>query len=284
MRSIDLYSAIRAVDDDILERSETTACKRNKKNGWLKWGAMAACFGLILTAALVTLPGILKGTGGVVPPPAPDPGPVISSTTSLLDYMALMNLDAKEIVNPELFETAEMPVITKEQLKAAIENNTTVQGTVTALNSVCVQDTDTAWYITTMTIAVEEVLNGTADSEVQIVCASNYNEILDSNMVPAPGLSGCHEGMRSVFVLRKIYNEPWTIAGTEIYPTSLGEYFVLYQLERDENTLIFADQNITVSLDESSVLPDKGSAPAECPDTTIIPGFDLDEPNEPAAS
>lgn len=28
-------------------------------------------------------------------------------------------------------------------------------------------------------------------------------------------------------------------------------------------------------------IPDKGSAPAEYPYTTIVPGFDLDEPNEP---
>ena len=38
MRSIDLYTAIRAVDDDILERSEDAACERKKKSGWLKWG------------------------------------------------------------------------------------------------------------------------------------------------------------------------------------------------------------------------------------------------------
>ncbi|MDE6456012.1 MAG: hypothetical protein K2L38_08950 [Dysosmobacter sp.] len=28
-------------------------------------------------------------------------------------------------------------------------------------------------------------------------------------------------------------------------------------------------------------LPGKGSAPTEYPDTTIVPGFDLEEPNEP---
>ena len=61
MRSIDLYTAVRAVDDDILERSETAVCGQ-KKNGWLKWGTMAACFGLILTVALTTLPGILEGS------------------------------------------------------------------------------------------------------------------------------------------------------------------------------------------------------------------------------
>ena len=51
MRSIDLYTAVRAVDDDILERSET-AVYGQKKNGWLKWGAMAACICLCVVGAI----------------------------------------------------------------------------------------------------------------------------------------------------------------------------------------------------------------------------------------
>ncbi len=77
MRSLDLYTAMRAVDDDILERSET-ASYGQKKNGWLTWGAIAACFGLLLTVALTTLPGILKGPNKIEPPPDPNPGPAVS--------------------------------------------------------------------------------------------------------------------------------------------------------------------------------------------------------------
>ena len=55
MRSIDLYTAIRAVDDDILERSENAACERKKKSGWLKWGVMAACLCLVIAGTLDTL-------------------------------------------------------------------------------------------------------------------------------------------------------------------------------------------------------------------------------------
>lgn len=47
MRSIELYTAFHAIDDDILERSETAAGGR-KKNGWLRWGALAACLLLII--------------------------------------------------------------------------------------------------------------------------------------------------------------------------------------------------------------------------------------------
>ena len=80
MRSIDLYNAICAVDDDILQRSEDAAGGR-KKSGWRKWGVMAACLGLIVTAAVAALPGLLNGPGGVVPPP--DPGPVFSDGDKL---------------------------------------------------------------------------------------------------------------------------------------------------------------------------------------------------------
>ena len=53
MRSIDLYTAVRAVDDDILERSENAAY-RQKKNGWLKWGAMvAACLCIVVGATAI---------------------------------------------------------------------------------------------------------------------------------------------------------------------------------------------------------------------------------------
>ncbi len=44
MTSKDLYNAIGKVDDDILEQSEIA----KKNNGWLKWGAVAACLCLII--------------------------------------------------------------------------------------------------------------------------------------------------------------------------------------------------------------------------------------------
>ncbi len=48
MNSKDLYNAIGKVDEDILEQSETA----KKKNGWLKWGAIAACLCLAIGAIL----------------------------------------------------------------------------------------------------------------------------------------------------------------------------------------------------------------------------------------
>ena len=69
-------SALGKINDKYI--MEAAICERRKKSAWLKWGAMAACFGLTLIAAMVTFPGILKEPGNVVPPPASDSEPVIS--------------------------------------------------------------------------------------------------------------------------------------------------------------------------------------------------------------
>ena len=68
--------ALGKVDDKYI--MESAAYEQKKKTRWQKWGMMAACFCLLLTAAAM-LPGVLKGTGGVLPPTGPVvPGPVTS--------------------------------------------------------------------------------------------------------------------------------------------------------------------------------------------------------------
>lgn len=52
MRTINLYNAFHAVDDDILERSEA-AIGGQKKNGWLKWGVLAACLSIVVIRFVV---------------------------------------------------------------------------------------------------------------------------------------------------------------------------------------------------------------------------------------
>ena len=70
MNAVQFSHALGKVNDKYV--TEAIAFARKKNSGRLKWGALAACFGLILTAAVMALPGILRGSGGVVPPPAPD--------------------------------------------------------------------------------------------------------------------------------------------------------------------------------------------------------------------
>ena len=75
MNAVQFSGALGKVNDRYI--MEAAAYERKRSGGRLKWGALAACLGLILTAAMMTLPGILKGPGSAVPPPAPDvPAPV----------------------------------------------------------------------------------------------------------------------------------------------------------------------------------------------------------------
>lgn len=61
MNSKDLYHAINKVDDDILERSETT----KRRHNWLKWAAMAACLGLVIGGGIFWKSSRQTGPGGL---------------------------------------------------------------------------------------------------------------------------------------------------------------------------------------------------------------------------
>ena len=76
MNAAQFSHALGKVNDKYI--MEAITYERKKKSGWLKWGVMAACFGLILTAALTTLPGILKGPNKIEPSPNPGLGSAVS--------------------------------------------------------------------------------------------------------------------------------------------------------------------------------------------------------------
>lgn len=61
MNSKDLYNAINKVDDDILERSETT----KRRHNWLKWAAMAACLSLVIGGGIFWKSSRQTGPGGL---------------------------------------------------------------------------------------------------------------------------------------------------------------------------------------------------------------------------
>lgn len=61
-----LYQAFNHVDDEILERSNTSSGSR-KKNIWVKWGAMAACLCLVV-AVIPFVSNVLQHKGGTGDP------------------------------------------------------------------------------------------------------------------------------------------------------------------------------------------------------------------------
>ena len=81
MNAEQFSSALGKVNDKYI--MEAVAYERKKKNDWLKWGALAACFGLIFTMTMAMLPSILRGHGNIEPPSNPDvPGPVATNEDS----------------------------------------------------------------------------------------------------------------------------------------------------------------------------------------------------------
>ena len=71
MKTPRIANALNQVDEDIV--SGAARAKKVKKNNWLKWGSIAACFVVMLAAMLTVMPMLFEEDSPVVPP---DNGPV----------------------------------------------------------------------------------------------------------------------------------------------------------------------------------------------------------------
>lgn len=81
MRKEDFFEVLGELDDDIVKGAKSPVDVTKKTivtvHRWTKWGPIAACFCLILTAAMLTFPGILKTPDHIMPPSGPNPGAVV---------------------------------------------------------------------------------------------------------------------------------------------------------------------------------------------------------------
>ena len=65
MKTPRIVNAVGHIDDDLV--SGATRAKAVKKNAWLKWGSIAACFAIMLMAAVVAVPMMFGGDDPVSP-------------------------------------------------------------------------------------------------------------------------------------------------------------------------------------------------------------------------
>ena len=65
MKTPRIVNAVGHIDDDLV--SGATRAKAVKKNAWLKWGSIAACFAIMLMAAVVAVPMMFGGDDPVPP-------------------------------------------------------------------------------------------------------------------------------------------------------------------------------------------------------------------------
>ncbi len=340
MRSIDLYNAVCAVDDDILERSEITAGGQ-KKSGWLKWGVMAACFGLIVTVAMAALPGLLKGTGGIVPPSNPISGPVVSDNDNQPSDEPIQPPSEGEITinwdNVTVNESAGLaseavlpypdPALYEKEIWGQKEiadyygwelNVPYVPDGLTsggnAVTAVVFRDRATGKVIddeVSRGFWVDFWEDGSPKSDDDIVIPKGFTITVSKLGILHCGLLPVDEECVTDFggvpvTLRHCSMKHGPFDPTKKAPDGLSNmpagYYDVYtasftldgveyeieaqRLELEEVIKIVASI-INMPYSEDFVvgsvkdIPDKGSAPTEYPDTIIVPGFDLDEPDEP---
>ena len=209
-----------------------------KKHGWVKWGFIAACICFVIIAAL-SIPKLVQQ---------------ISQSAKqrlLISYLQELNMNAEKISSPVFFSTYEMPALSKEQVIESIQNNTTILGTVSSIDCASIKDDDKTWFITAIDITIDDVLTGIIDSDTaHVVCAATYSGVADSQMVPINAVPDIREGMKAAFVLSKLSGEPWEIAGKEVDPHILGDFYIVYKLDYLDDVLTYSEQNISVSLSE----------------------------------
>ena len=66
MKTPRVINAVEHIDDDLVVAAAESK-KKTKHNLWLKWGSIAACFTLILVAAIGILPNMLSGDEPISP-------------------------------------------------------------------------------------------------------------------------------------------------------------------------------------------------------------------------
>lgn len=65
MKTPRIANALSQVDDDII--SSAAHAKKIKKNKWLKWGSIAACFAIMLVVVVAVAPMVFNGDDPVLP-------------------------------------------------------------------------------------------------------------------------------------------------------------------------------------------------------------------------
>ena len=329
MNAEQFSSALGKVNDKYIMEAVTYELK--KKSGWLKWGAMAACIGLIFTVTMAALPGILKGQGTIVPPPDPSiPGPVASDGRDQPSVEPLQPPSEPEITinwdNVAVNESAGLaqnaaplyrdPAIYNEEIlntegvrayygwelaPAYIPDDLTGGGK--AVLGRIVREKATGNVVEDQagrSFWVDFGEDGSPKSNDDIVIPQGFTirasrlRILHCCLLPVDNERTTDFG--GVPVTLRHCSLPYgdgaskTPAGYyDIYTAAFTLNGVEYEIEAQRLELeevIKITASIISPFHEDFIvgstqdIPDKGSAPAEYPNTTIAPGFDLDEPSE----
>ena len=270
MNAKQFSSALGKVNDKYI--MEAITYERKKKSGWLKWGAMAACFGLIVTVAMAALPGLLKGPGGVAPPPNPNLGPGVSDT---VPQKTINVVDLSQSNPGEFAGDMYRPKGFDDNIGSALALKISITDDINYKYSVLVR--------TPLESTLEQVLNN-ANKSLNVTINAT-----DAISVNISGAFDAYNGYYYFLTAEQIFALAENGARCFYVGSGQGDYEdinwdtkdgISTFCELNGDMYILAGESIEAHPD-IGVLPDKGSAPTEYPDTIIVPGFDLDEPSEP---
>ena len=270
MNAKQFSSALGKVNDKYIMEAITYEGK--KISGWLKWGAMAACFGLIVTVAMAALPGLLKGPGGVAPPPNPNLGPGVSDT---VPQKTINVVDLSQSNPGEFAGDMYRPKGFNDNIGSALALKISITDDINYKYSVLVR--------TPLESTLEQVLNN-ANKSLNVTINAT-----DAISVNISGAFDAYNGYYYFLTAEQIFALAENGARCFYVGSGQGDYEdinwdtkdgISTFCELNGDMYILAGESIEAHPD-IGVLPDKGSAPTEYPDTIIVPGFDLDEPSEP---
>lgn len=248
MRSDKLQDAIGEIRDDYIQDANITPARPRSH---LKRGILAASIGIVAAcvcaAAVLTMTRL--PTHDSTTPPAISEAPHDSTLSpaaseapqTLVEYFAQQGVKAEALPEP-ISVTIEEPMMQKEDLLRSIRSSLTVQGTITAMESVRIPGSNVTRYITTAEVRIEEVLSGETDAKTlslvyRLDVYDEKNGLPESFSCIGEQLVGCREGTNAVFLLQEQAQDP------------LGAYSITRRLERTGDDLTYGGY-VTVSLQE----------------------------------
>lgn len=288
MNTAEFSNALGKVNDKYI--MEAVTYERKKKSGWLKWGAMAACFGLILIVGIV----VLKESCSIVLPPNSAPNIPGGGNIPGEQHGGVHSDGVDPIIESLAVYPATEDIHDVENATIESIDEITAYG-LSGLGNYLPTELPSGYHFDKASLYETTMKDGTKYHMLRVTYTTGSDSSLPNSVdedggVLAPAPNSLGESF-AVFVMDY---EPKT-KKTIYHFVDLPSYL---ETKSDSNVFHFSYGDVFIGVSPNCLsaeeilfvvksiphIPDRGSEPAEYPDTTIIPEFDLDKPCEPGMS
>jgi len=223
MKNTDFAKIMGKIDNDIIEQADNaiTVNHRKSKKLWLKWGAMAACFCLIITSATV-IPDLLKK-------------PFDFGKDGKINILSIT--DATQVdISEKMFYGETGDIYPPEEFVKVFRNNNCpfIYGTAKNIKSVSITDDNFIWYITTFEIDVIDAVKSIDESStikvVSISCYDDGNPHFIGSLSSKIDIANQKTGL---FLLKNAPSDKYEINGTQYSISDFADYYVMHQYDCD---------------------------------------------------